>query len=155
MSEEKTILTQEGLKTLKEELKYLKVVKRKEMAIKIKEARSQGDLSENAEYDAAMEEQAEMEARIKMLDNMIQNAKVINTIRTGVVGIGNSVKLYDEEFDEEVEYILVGAAESDPFSGKISNESPLGKAILGHKADEIVEVDAPDGIMKFKILEVN
>ncbi|MFI3231002.1 MAG: transcription elongation factor GreA [bacterium] len=155
MSEEKTILTQEGLKTLKEELKYLKVVKRKEMAIKIKEARSQGDLSENAEYDAAMEEQAEMEARIKTLDNMIQNAKVINTIRTGVVGIGNSVKLYDEEFDEEVEYILVGAAESDPFSGKISNESPLGKAILGHKADEIVEVDAPDGIMKFKILEVN
>ncbi len=155
MSEDKIILTQEGLETLKEELKYLKVVKRKEMAIKIKEARSQGDLSENAEYDAAMEEQAEMETRIKTLDNMIQHAKVINTLRTGVVGIGNSIKMYDEEFDEEVEYVLVGAAESDPFSGKISNESPLGKAILGHKAGDVVEVDAPDGLMKFKILEVN
>lgn len=157
MSEEKKIiLTYEGLKNLEQELQELKVVRRKDVAAKIKEARGQGDLSENAEYDAAKEEQAEIEARIITIENMLRNAEIINTQNdTDTVSIGNKIKVYDYEFEEELEYTLVGSAEADPFIGKISNESPLGSAILGHSTGDIVEFEAPDGNMKFKILEIN
>lgn len=157
MSEEKKIvLTYEGLKKMEDELQDLKVVRRKDVAEKIKEARGQGDLSENAEYDAAKEEQAEIEARIVTLEKMLRNAEVIDEeeISTGTVNIGNTIKIYDEEFEEEIIYTLVGSAEADPSNGKISNESPIGAALLGHKEGDVVEVDAPDGIIKFKILQI-
>ena len=154
--EKKIVLTYDGLKKLEDELQELKVVRRKEVAAKIKEARGQGDLSENAEYDAAKEEQAEIESRIVVIEKMLRNAEVIDEdeINTGVINVGNKVKLYDEEFEEEVEYILVGSAEADPFNGRISNESPIGMAIKGHAVGDIVEVDAPDGIIKYKVLEI-
>ncbi len=152
----KIVLTYEGLKKLEDELENLKVVRRKEVAAKIKEARGQGDLSENAEYDAAKEEQAEIEARIITIEKMLRNAEVIDEeeISTGKVNIGNKVKLYDKEFDEEVEYTIVGSAEADPSMGKISNESPLGMALLGHSVGDIIDVEAPDGILKFKLLDI-
>lgn len=152
----KVILTQEGLEQLEAELHNLKVVRRKDVASKIKEARGQGDLSENAEYDAAKEEQAEMESRILVIENMLRNAEMIDTdIHTDSVTIGSKIKLFDEEYQEEILYTLVGSAESDPFNGKISNESPIGMAILGHKVGDVVGVEAPDGTIKFKILELN
>ncbi len=158
MAEEnkKIVLTYDGLKKLEDELENLKVVRRKEVAAKIKEARGQGDLSENAEYDAAKEEQAEIEARIITIEKMLRNAEVIDEeeISTGRVNIGNKVKLYDEEFEEEIEYTIVGSAEADPSLGKISNESPLGMALLGHAIGDNVDVDAPDGILKFKVLDI-
>lgn len=157
MSEEKKIvLTYDGLKKIEEELQELKVVRRKDVAEKIKEARGQGDLSENAEYDAAKEEQAEIEARIITIEKMLRNVEVIDEdeLHTGHVNLGNKVRLYDEEFDEEVEYTLVGSAEADPMDGKISNESPIGAALLNHSVGDVVEVDAPDGVIKFKILEI-
>lgn len=152
----KIVLTSEGLKNLEDELENLKVVRRKEVAAKIKEARGQGDLSENAEYDAAKEEQAEIEARIITIEKMLRNAEVIDEeeISTGKVNIGNKVKLYDAEFEEEIEYIIVGSAEADPGLGKISNESPLGMALLGHSIGDNIDVDAPDGVLRFKILDI-
>ncbi len=154
--EKKIILTREGYNNLEEELQNLKVVRRKDVAAKIKEARAQGDLSENAEYDAAKEEQAEIESRIVTIENMFRNAEVIDEedLNTGKVNLGNKVKLWDEEFEEEVEYTIVGPAEADPASARISNESPLGIALLGHSIGEIVENKAPDGIIKFKILDI-
>ncbi len=158
MAEEnkKIVLTYEGLKKLEDELQDLKVVRRKDVAAKIKEARGQGDLSENAEYDAAKEEQAEIEARIITLEKMLRNAEVIDEeeINTGIVSIGNKIKLYDEDFEEEVVYTIVGSAEADPELGKISNESPLGISLLGRKVGDVAEVEAPDGVLKFKILEI-
>ncbi|MDE6181878.1 MAG: transcription elongation factor GreA [Eubacteriales bacterium] len=152
----KIILTHEGLKNLEDELQDLKVVRRKDVAAKIKEARGQGDLSENAEYDAAKEEQAEIEARIVTIENMLRNAEVISSdTQTDTVSIGNKIKLFDNEFEEEVEYTLVGSAEADPFNGKISNESPIGSALLGHKIGDTVEAETPDGVISFKILEIN
>lgn len=152
----KIILTHEGLENLEQELQELKVVRRKDVAAKIKEARGQGDLSENAEYDAAKEEQAEIEARIVTIENMLRNAEVIDSGNvTDTVSIGNTIKLFDNEFDEEIEYTIVGSAEADPFNGKISNESPIGMAIIGHKVGDVVEVEAPDGLISFKILEIN
>lgn len=152
----KIILTQEGLKNLEDELQDLKVVRRKDVAAKIKEARGQGDLSENAEYDAAKEEQAEIEARIVTIENMLRNAEVIDSdTNTDSVSIGNKIKLFDNEFEEEVEYTLVGSAEADPFNGKISNESPIGSALLGHKVGDTIEAETPDGTISFKILEIN
>ena len=152
----KIILTHEGLENLEQELQELKVVRRKDVAAKIKEARGQGDLSENAEYDAAKEEQAEIEARIITIENMLRNAEVIDSGNvTDTVSIGNTIKLFDNEFQEEVEYTLVGSAEADPFNGKISNESPIGSTIIGHKVGDTVEVDTPDGIITFKILEIH
>lgn len=151
----KIILTHEGLENLEQELQELKVVRRKDVAAKIKEARGQGDLSENAEYDAAKEEQAEIEARILTIENMLRNAEVISSDNiTDTVSIGNTIKLFDAEFEEELSYTIVGSAEADPFNGKISNESPIGAAIIGHKVGDEVDVDAPDGIVKFKILEI-
>lgn len=152
----KIILTHEGLENLEKELQELKVVRRKDVAAKIKEARGQGDLSENAEYDAAKEEQAEIEARIVTIENMLRNAEVIDSGNvTDTVSIGNTIKLFDSEFEEEIEYTIVGSAEADPFNGKISNESPIGSAIIGHKVGDIVEVDTPDGTIILKILEIN
>ncbi len=154
--EKKIVLTSEGYQKTQEELEYLKVVRRKEVAQKIKEARSQGDLSENAEYDAAKEEQAEIEARIVQLDNMLRNAEVIteDELNSGHVSLGNTVVLFDEEFQEEVTYTIVGSAEADPANGRISNESPLGLALIGHIMGDIVEVEAPDGTITFKILGI-
>ena len=157
MTEKKTMLTYDGLQKLEEELQDLKVVKRKQIAEKIKEARSQGDLSENAEYDSAKEEQAEVEARISVIEKMLRNAEVIDEedIDTNTINLGCKVKLFDEEFDEEVEYVIVGSTEADPLAGRISNESPLGSVLLGQAAGQRIEVSAPDGNNFYKILEIN
>ncbi len=154
--EKKIILTSEGLKKLEDELENLKVVRRAEVAVKIKEARSQGDLSENAEYDAAKEEQAEIESRIVTIEKMLRNVEVIEEkeLSKNKINLGNKIKLYDEEFEEEVTYTLVGSAEADPQEGRISNESPLGIALIGHGVGDEIEVNAPDGIVKFKVLEI-
>ncbi len=156
MSEKKTVLTYDGLKNLEDELHELKTIRRKEVAEKIKEARGQGDLSENAEYDSAKEEQAEIEARIAILEKMLRNAEVIDEedLAQGIVNVGNKVVLYDKEFDEEITYAIVGSAEADPLKGRISNESPLGAALLGHVEGDIVQVEAPDGIVEYKIIAI-
>ena len=156
MSEKKTVLTQEGLKKLETELHELKVVRRKEVAAKIKEARGQGDLSENAEYDAAKEEQAEIEARIAHIEKMLRNAEVIveEDVDKDSIGLGSKVTLLDLEFNEQVEYLIVGSTEADPIGGRISNESPLGMALLKQKPGDTVSVEAPDGIILYKILEI-
>ena len=156
MSDKKIMLTYEGLKELENELALLKTSKRKEIAEKIKEARGQGDLSENAEYDAAKDEQARVEARIAILDKMLRNAEVIDEddIDRNSIGIGSKVVLYDCELDCNVEYAIVGSAEANPMSGRISNESPLGMVLLGKALDETVEFNAPDGVMKYKILQI-
>ncbi|RRH08400.1 transcription elongation factor GreA, partial [Clostridioides difficile] len=142
------LLTQEGYDKLEEELENLKVVKRKEVAERIKVAISFGDLSENAEYDEAKKEQAQVEERILKLENMVRKAVIIDEskIDLNVVTIGSIVKVKDLEFDEEVEYTIVGSTEADPYDGKISNESPVGKALLGRAAKEVVEVQVPDGV---------
>ena len=157
MSDKVTVLTYEGLKNLEDELQELKTVKRKAVAEKIKEARGQGDLSENAEYDAAKEEQAEIEARIASIEKMLRTAEVIDEdgIDTDTVVIGGRVTLYDIEFDETTQFVIVGSAEADPANGRISNESPLGMALLGHRNDDVVEVEAPDGIIKYRVINVN
>ena len=156
MSEKKTVLTYEGLKRLEEELHDLKVVKRKEVAVKIKEARVQGDLSENAEYDAAKEEQAEIEARIVLLEKMLRNAEVIDEedLDADSISIGSRVSVLDVEYNETVEYLIVGSTEADPLGGRISNESPLGAALLSHKKGDVVSVEAPDGVIQYKIVEI-
>ena len=156
MADKKVVLTYEGLKKREEELEELKTVRRKEVAEKIKEARGQGDLSENAEYDAAKEEQAEIEARIVLLEKMLRNAEVIDEeeVSSDKISVGCKVKLYDIEFEEEVEYIIVGSAEADPMEGRISNESPVGAGLIGHSVGEEVTIEVPDGDIVFKILEI-
>ncbi|NLY42410.1 MAG: transcription elongation factor GreA [Clostridiaceae bacterium] len=150
------VLTYEGLKRLENELEYLKTVKRKEIAEKIKQAIAFGDLSENSEYDEAKNEQAQTEIRIVKLERMLKNAKVIDEedIDTEVVSIGSKVKVLDLEFNEEVEYSIVGSMEADPSNYKISDESPVGKALIGQHVGSIVDVSVPDGIIKLKILEI-
>ena len=150
------LLTQEGYDKLEEEVEFLKTVRRKEVAERIKIAISFGDLSENAEYDEAKNEQAQVEERIMKLENMIRKAVIIDEsqIDVNVVTIGSIVKVNDVEFDEEVEYTIVGSAEADPYDGKISNESPVGKALLGRTVGDEVDVQVPDGTAKFKILEI-
>jgi len=157
MSDKKTVLTYAGLKDLQEELKIAKTIKRKEIAQKIKEARAQGDLSENAEYDAAKEEQAKLETRIAHVEKMLLNVSVIDEddIDKDAVGLGSTVTVLDMDFKEEEKYTIVGSAEADPLAGKISNESPLGVAILGRKAGDIVEVETPGGLVKFKIVALS
>ncbi len=154
--QQEVILTQEGFDKLEEELNYLKTEKRTEIAERIKVARGFGDLSENSEYDEAKNAQAENEQQIAELEAKIRHAKVIDSkeIDTKTVQIGNTVKLYDEEFEEEIEYTIVGSTEVDLTENKISNESPIGKALLGRKKGEVVDVDAPDGIIKFEILAI-
>ena len=156
MEEKEVILTQEGFNKLEEELNYLKTEKRTEIAERIKVALGFGDLSENAEYDEAKSAQAENELRIAELEAKIRNAKVIDEkeIDTKTVQIGNIVKVYDEDFDEEVVYTIVGSTEVDMAENKISNESPLGKALLGAKKGDTVEVNAPGGVLKYKILAI-
>ena len=154
--EQEVILTQEGFDKLEEDLNYLKTVKRTEIAERIKTARGYGDLSENAEYDEAKTAQSENEEQIAELEAKIRKAKIIdaNEIDTKTVQIGNLVKLHDIEFDEDVEYTIVGSTEVNLAENKISNESPMGKALLGRKKGEVVDVDAPEGVIQFKILAI-
>ena len=156
MEEKEVILTQEGYNKLEEELNYLKTEKRTEIAERIKVAMGFGDLSENSEYDEAKTAQSENEDRIMEIESTLRHAKIINEkeIDTKTVQIGNSVKVHDEEFDEEIIYTIVGSTEVSLAENKISNESPLGKALLGAKKGDVVEVHAPTGIMKYKILAI-
>ena len=156
MAEKKNILTYAGLRKLEEELEDLKVVKRKEISQKIKEAREQGDLSENAEYDAAKDEQRDIEARIEELEKILKNAEVIDEeeVDTNVISVGCQIKILDIEFDEEVVYKIVGSTEADSINGKISNESPVGKALIGKKVGEIAEVETQVGVVKYKVLGI-
>ena len=156
MEEKKTILTYAGLKRLEEELETLKVVKRKEVAGKIKEAREQGDLSENAEYDAAKDEQRDIETRIDELEKLLKNAEVVveEEVDLKKINIGCTVLVYDKEFDEEVEFQIVGSTEANSLTGKISNESLVGQALLGKKVGNKVKVETPAGIMEYKVLKI-
>ena len=151
------LMTAEGLQKLEAELEELKVVRRKEVSEKIKQALAFGDLSENSEYDEAKNEQAQVEARIAQIEGMLKIARVVedDSGDVDVVGIGKTVKLYDIEFEEEAVYSIVGPTEADPTENKLSYESPVGKALLGKKAGETVAVDAPGGMVSFKILEIN
>lgn len=154
--EKKNLMTYAGLKKLEDELHELKVVRRKEVAEKIKEAREQGDLSENAEYDAAKDEQRDIEARIEELEAILKNAEVVveDEADTERINLGCKVLVYDEEFDEEVEFKIVGSTEANSLQGKISNESPLGKALIGAKVGDMVSVEAPAGMMEYKVLKI-
>jgi len=156
MAEKEIILTEEGLKKLEEELEYLKSVKRREVAERIKQAIEFGDISENSEYEDAKNEQAFIEGKIITLEKKLRNAKVIDDseVDTDVVSIGSKVLLKDLEYGDEFEYILVGSMEADPTVNKISNESPVGKAILGKTKGTIVEVNVPAGILKYQILDI-
>lgn len=156
MQEKKNILTYEGLKKYEEELHDLKVVKRKEVAQKIKEAREQGDLSENAEYDAAKDEQRDIEARIEDLEKILKNAEVVveDEVDLDKINIGCRVKIYDVEFAEELEYKIVGSTEANSLKGKISNESPVGKALIGHKVGDTVDVETQAGVISYKVMEI-
>ena len=156
MSEKKNILTYAGLKQYEDELQDLKVNKRREIAEKIKEAREQGDLSENAEYDAAKDEQRDIEARIETLEKLLKNAEVVveEEIALDQISIGCKVKLLDVEMNEEMEYRIVGSTEANSLQNKISNESPVGHALLGKKAGDIVTVDTQVGPIEYKVLEI-
>ena len=150
------VMTYEGVKKLEEELEYLKTVKRKEITEKIKVALGYGDLSENSEYDEAKNDKAFTEGRILQLENMLKNAIVVDEseLPNDVVSVGTIVKVKDYDFDEEVEYSIVGSAEADPMNFKISNESPVGSALVGKKVGDIVEVAVPDGVNKFEVLGI-
>ena len=150
----KNLLTRAGLNKYEAELHDLKVNKRQMIAEKIKEAREQGDLSENAEYDAAKDEQRDIEARIVELEALLKNVEVVDDSVEGEINVGCRVKLYDEEFDEEVTYFIVGSSEANSLTGKISNEAPVGKALLHHKAGDEVTVETEAGDLKFRVLEV-
>ena len=156
MEAKKNILTYEGLKKYEEELQDLKVVKRREVAQKIKEAREQGDLSENAEYDAAKDEQRDIEARIEELEKILKNAEVVveDEVDLDKISIGCRVKILDMEFDEELEYKIVGSTEANSLKGKISNESPVGKALIGKKKGDVVQVETQVGVLKYKVLGI-
>ena len=150
----KNLLTRAGLNKYEAELHDLKVNQRQMIAEKIKEAREQGDLSENAEYDAAKDEQRDIEARIVELEALLKNVEVVDDSVEGEINVGCRVKLYDEEFDEEVTYFIVGSSEANSLTGKISNEAPVGKALLHHKAGDEVTVETEAGDLKFRVLEV-
>lgn len=156
MADKKHILTYAGLKQYEDELQNLKVVRRKEVAQKIKEAREQGDLSENAEYDAAKDEQRDIEARIEELEKILKNAEVVveDEVDLDKINIGCIVKILDVEYSEELDYKIVGSTEANSLKGKISNESPVGKALIGHKVGDTVEVETPAGVFAYKILEI-
>ena len=155
--DKKNILTYQGLQKLEDELQNLKVVRRKEVAQKIKEAREQGDLSENAEYDAAKDEQRDIEARIEQIEKILKNAEVVveEEVDLDKINIGCQVKILDMEFDEELEYKIVGSTEANSLKGKISNESPVGKALLGKKVGDTVTVTTPAGEFEYKILSTH
>ena len=153
----KNVMTYEGLRALEDELEDLKVNRRKEVAQKIKEAREQGDLSENAEYDAAKEEQREIEARIEEIDKLLKNAEVADAdenAKADIITVGSTVKLFDEEFGEELIYKIVGSSEANILQNKISNESPVGKELIGKKKNQKITVETQNGLLKFKVLQV-
>ena len=154
--DKKNILTYQGLQKLEEELQNLKVVRRKEVAQKIKEAREQGDLSENAEYDAAKDEQRDIEARIEDIEKILKNAEVVveEEVELDKISIGCKVKILDVEENEELEYKIVGSTEANSLKGKISNESPVGKAVLGAKIGDVVKVETHVGELEYKVLEI-
>lgn len=156
MADKKNILTYEGLKRYEDELQNLKVVKRKEVAQKIKEAREQGDLSENAEYDAAKDEQRDIELRIEELEKLLKNAEVVveDEIDLDKINIGCKVKVYDVDEDEEMEFKIVGSTEANSLQNKISNESPVGQALMGRKAGDVVDVETQAGVFQYKVLEI-
>lgn len=156
MADKKNILTYEGLKRYEDELQNLKVVKRKEVAQKIKEAREQGDLSENAEYDAAKDEQRDIELRIEELEKLLKNAEVVveDEIDLDKINIGCKVKVYDVDEDEEMEFKIVGSTEANSLQNKISNESPVGQALMGKKAGDVVDVETLAGVIQYKVLEI-
>ena len=157
MAEKKRILTYAGLRALEDELENLKVVRRKEVAVKIREAREQGDLSENAEYDAAKDEQRDIETRIEEIEKILKNAEVVveDEVDIDKISVGCVVVLYDKEFEEEVEYKIVGSTEANSLAGKISNESPLGKALLGKAVGDDVEVDTQVGVIEYQVLKID
>jgi len=156
MSGKEIFLTYEGLRKLEEELEQLKGEKRKEIAERIRQALAFGDISENSEYDEAKNEQAQNEVRIVQLENMLKYAVVIDEdeVDTDSVRLGTRVKIYDMDFNEEVDYHIVGSTEADPASMKISNDSPVGRALIGKKAGDTVEVIVPDGTVNLKVLEI-
>ena len=153
---EKKLLTYAGLQKLEAELQDLKVVKRKEVAQKIKEAREQGDLSENAEYDAAKDEQRDIEARIEEIEAILKNVEVVveEEVDLDKISVGCKVKIYDFEFEEELEYYIVGSTEANSLEGKISNESPVGKALIGAKVGDIIKVETQAGEIEYKVLDI-
>ena len=157
MAEKKNVLTYAGLKKYEDELSNLKVYKRKEVAQKIKEAREQGDLSENAEYDAAKEEQRDIELRIEELENLLRNAEVVveDEVELDKISVGCIVKVYDVEFEEELEFSIVGSTEANSLMNRISNESPVGKAMLGRRVGETVSVETQAGDIAYRVLEIN
>lgn len=154
--DKKNLLTYQGLQKLENELQDLKVVKRKEVAQKIKEAREQGDLSENAEYDAAKDEQRDIEARIEEIEKILKNAEVVveDEVDLDKINVGCQVKIYDCEFEEELNYKIVGSTEANSLKGKISNESPVGKALLGARIGDTIEVETQAGVLTYKVLEI-
>ena len=156
MPEKEYILTYEGLTKLEEELEYLKTTKKKEVAERLKIARGFGDLSENSEYDEAKNEQAEVEAKIITIENMLRNAKVVadEDVDVKTVGVGNKVLVLDVEENEEIEYTIVGSTEVDVLNNKISNESPMGIALMGKKKGATIKVNAPMGEIEYKILKI-
>ena len=157
MEEKKNLLTYEGLKEREEELEYLKVTRRQEVAQKIKEARGQGDLSENAEYDAAKDEQRDLEERIAQLENILKNVEVIDEdeVETDRVNVGCYVTILEMESGEKTTYKIVGSTEANSLERKISNESPLGKALIGAKKNQVVEFEAPGGMFKYKVTKID
>ena len=156
MADKKHILTYAGLKQYEDELQNLKVAKRKEVAQKIKEAREQGDLSENAEYDAAKDEQRDIELRIEELEKLLKNAEVVveEEIDVNKINIGCKVKLLDVEYDEEMEFYIVGSTEANSLQNKISNEAPVGRALIGKSVGDVVDVETQAGIIQYKVLEI-
>jgi transcription elongation factor GreA len=157
MAQEQVILTADGLKEKQEKLDFLKTVKRAEISEQIKEARAFGDLSENAEYDEAKNEQARVETEIAQLEKLLRNAVVVeeNDLDVSAVGIGTKVRILDMEFNEEEEYHIVGSVEADADRKRISNESPVGAALIGKKVGEIAEVSTPAGTIQFKIIDIH
>ena len=156
MADKKHILTYAGLKQYEDELQNLKEVRRKEVAQKIKEAREQGDLSENAEYDAAKDEQRDIELRIEELEKLLKNAEVVveEEIDVNKINIGCKVKLLDVEYDEEMEFYIVGSTEANSLQNKISNEAPVGRALIGKSVGDVVDVETQAGIIQYKVLEI-
>ena len=156
MEEKKNILTYAGLKKYEDELHDLKVNRRKEVAQKIKEAREQGDLSENAEYDAAKDEQRDIELRIEELEKLLKNAEVVveEDVDLEKINVGCVVRVYDMEYAEEMEFSIVGSTEANSLQNKISNESPVGKALMGKKTGDVVDVETQMGVIQYKVLEI-
>ena len=156
MEAKKNLLTYAGLQKLEDELHDLKVNRRKEVAGKIKEAREQGDLSENAEYDAAKDEQRDIETRIEEIEKILKNAEVVveDEVDVNKINVGCTVKVYDEEFEEDLEFKIVGSSEANSLQGKISNESPVGKALIGRSIGDVVEVETQAGVISYKVLAI-